>query len=35
MKEADKEKALKQVAESTLNEKVLELAIMEQRETFA
>lgn len=29
--EADKEKALKQVSESTLNEKVLELASMKQR----
>ena len=31
MKEVDKEKALKQVFEPTLQEKVLELALMEQR----
>ena len=30
MEEADKEKALKQVVEATLNEKVLELAMTEQ-----
>lgn len=30
-KEADKEKALKQVSESTLNERVLKLASMKQR----
>lgn len=29
VKEADKEKALKQMAESTLNEKVIKLAIAE------
>ena len=33
--EADKEKALKQVSESTLNEKVLELASMKQRPIVA
>lgn len=32
MEEADKEKALKQVVEATLNEKVLELAMTEQRQ---
>ena len=31
MEEADKEKALKQVAEATLNEKVLELATTDRR----
>ena len=31
MEEAGKEKALKQVAESNLSEKVIELAIVEQR----
>ena len=31
MEEANKEKALKQVSESTLNEKVLELATVEQK----
>ena len=31
MKEVDKEKALKQVSEPTLQEKVLGLALMEQR----
>ena len=34
MEEIDKEKILKQVAESTLNEKVLGLATTEWRETF-
>lgn len=34
MEEIDKEKVLKQVAESTLNEKVLGLATTEWRETF-
>ena len=31
MEEADKEKALKQVVEATLNEKVLELATTDRR----
>ena len=35
MEKADKEKALKKVAESTLNEKILKLAITEWRATLA
>ena len=34
MEEVDMEKVLKQVAKSTLNEKFLELATTERRETF-
>ena len=35
MEKADKEKALKKVAESTLNEKILKLAITEWKATLA
>ena len=35
MEQVDKEKALKQVAEARLNEKTLELNVVEQRATIA